>query len=139
MKFSTLAEHQIRKAEAEGQLDELKGAGQPLDLSGDGSADAIGFRIMAENGAVPREVALRKAVEAQTKRFRDAPDDATRAAERRKLAELQLRLDIEAEAIAKALSLYRGRMSETARRLGIGRSTLYRKIDKYELRKGDER
>jgi DNA-binding NtrC family response regulator len=43
--------------------------------------------------------------------------------------------DIEAEAIAQALTLYRGRMTETARRLGIGRSTLYRKIDELQLDK----
>ncbi|MEM1299754.1 MAG: helix-turn-helix domain-containing protein, partial [Pseudomonadota bacterium] len=44
-------------------------------------------------------------------------------------------LEIEAEAISRALSLYRGRMSETARRLGIGRSTLYRKIDELQIDK----
>jgi DNA-binding NtrC family response regulator len=44
-------------------------------------------------------------------------------------------LDIEGEAIARALTLYRGRMAETARRLGIGRSTLYRKIDGLQLDK----
>ncbi len=44
-------------------------------------------------------------------------------------------LEIEAEAISRALSLYRGRMSETARRLGIGRSTLYRKIDELRIDK----
>jgi DNA-binding NtrC family response regulator len=41
--------------------------------------------------------------------------------------------EIEADAIAEALRLYRGRMAEAARRLGIGRSTLYRKIDEYQL------
>lgn len=35
---------------------------------------------------------------------------------------------LEAEAIRFALAHYRGRMSEVARRLGIGRSTLYRKM-----------
>ncbi|MFK7943184.1 MAG: sigma-54-dependent transcriptional regulator [Paracoccaceae bacterium] len=44
-------------------------------------------------------------------------------------------LEIEAEAISRALSVYRGRMSETARRLGIGRSTLYRKIDELQIDK----
>jgi DNA-binding NtrC family response regulator len=44
-------------------------------------------------------------------------------------------LEIEAEAISRALSMYRGRMSETARRLGIGRSTLYRKIDELRIEK----
>jgi DNA-binding NtrC family response regulator len=36
---------------------------------------------------------------------------------------------IEAEVIRFAITHYRGQMSEVARRLGIGRSTLYRKLD----------
>ena len=36
--------------------------------------------------------------------------------------------EVEADLIRFALSRYRGRMSEVARRLGIGRSTLYRKV-----------
>jgi DNA-binding NtrC family response regulator len=36
--------------------------------------------------------------------------------------------DIEADVISLAIELYRGRMAEVARRLGIGRSTLYRKM-----------
>ena len=39
--------------------------------------------------------------------------------------------DLEAEAIRFALDHYRGQMSEMARRLGIGRSTLYRKMKEY--------
>jgi len=41
--------------------------------------------------------------------------------------------DIEAEAIRFAISHYRGQMSEIARRLCIGRSTLYRKLDSLGL------
>ena len=41
--------------------------------------------------------------------------------------------DIEAEAIRFAISHYGGRMSEVARRLHIGRSTLYRKLDSLGL------
>jgi DNA-binding NtrC family response regulator len=37
--------------------------------------------------------------------------------------------DIEADAIRFAIAHYRGHMSEVARRLRIGRSTLYRKLD----------
>ena len=48
----------------------------------------------------------------------DAPDDTLRA----QLAE------IEADVIRLAIGHYRGRMTEVARRLGIGRSTLYRKL-----------
>ena len=41
--------------------------------------------------------------------------------------------DIESEVIRFALSHYRGQMSEVARRLKIGRSTLYRKLEELEL------
>jgi DNA-binding NtrC family response regulator len=37
--------------------------------------------------------------------------------------------DIEAEVIRFAIAHYRGQMSEVARKLQIGRSTLYRKLD----------
>jgi DNA-binding NtrC family response regulator len=43
--------------------------------------------------------------------------------------ELRPLADIEAETIRFAISHYRGQMSEVARRLKIGRSTLYRKLD----------
>ncbi|MBT9382240.1 DUF1992 domain-containing protein [Pseudooceanicola sp. CBS1P-1] len=98
MKFSDMAERQILKAQAEGQLENLKGAGKPLKMEDDGSADAVGFRIMAEAGALPKEVQLRKAVEAQAAVLRATSDPAARKQEMRRLAELQLRLDIEQEA-----------------------------------------
>lgn len=41
--------------------------------------------------------------------------------------------DIEAYVIRMAIEHYAGQMSEVARRLGIGRSTLYRKIKDYKL------
>ena len=44
---------------------------------------------------------------------------------RRPLAPLE---EIEADIIRLAIGHYRGRMTEVARRLGIGRSTLYRKL-----------
>jgi DNA-binding NtrC family response regulator len=44
--------------------------------------------------------------------------------------------EIEAETIRFAISHYRGQMSEVARRLRIGRSTLYRKLDSLALDAG---
>jgi len=41
--------------------------------------------------------------------------------------------ELEAEIIRKALERYDGKMAEVARRLGIGRSTLYRKVAEYGL------
>ncbi len=40
---------------------------------------------------------------------------------------------IERDLIAFAIETYSGRMAEVARRLGVGRSTLYRKVREYEL------
>jgi len=41
--------------------------------------------------------------------------------------------DVEAMAIERAIEVYHGRMAEVARRLGIGRSTLYRKLEELNL------
>ena len=41
--------------------------------------------------------------------------------------------DMESEIIRLAISRYDGHMSEVARRLGIGRSTLYRKLKEFGL------
>jgi DNA-binding NtrC family response regulator len=46
--------------------------------------------------------------------------------------------DLEAEVIKFALVHYRGQMSEIARRLGIGRSTLYRKMKEYGLGEAED-
>jgi len=44
--------------------------------------------------------------------------------------------ELEAQAIRFAIAHYRGRMSEVARRLRIGRSTLYRKLENLGLGTG---
>ncbi|MBZ9995734.1 helix-turn-helix domain-containing protein, partial [Mesorhizobium sp. BH1-1-4] len=41
--------------------------------------------------------------------------------------------DVELEMIRLAIDHYNGQMSEVARRLGIGRSTLYRKLKEYGI------
>lgn len=46
--------------------------------------------------------------------------------------------DIEADMIRLAMSRYRGHMSEVARKLGIGRSTLYRKVNDLGLQQIQE-
>jgi DNA-binding NtrC family response regulator len=46
--------------------------------------------------------------------------------------------DVEADVIRFAIAHYRGQMSEIARRLGIGRSTLYRKMKEYGFDEGSE-
>ncbi len=41
--------------------------------------------------------------------------------------------DIERDILQYAIDYYQGHMSEVSRRLGIGRSTLYRKVREYDL------
>ncbi|MEM1130191.1 MAG: DUF1992 domain-containing protein [Pseudomonadota bacterium] len=102
MKWRDLAEHQIQKARAEGQLDDLPGAGKPLKPESGNGIVSAGFRIMAKEGVVPREIELKKAVDAQRKTLADpALDPDTRKAEMRRLADLLLRLSIEQEARRK--------------------------------------
>ena len=42
--------------------------------------------------------------------------------------------DLEREAIVHAMENNQGNLSDVARQLGIGRSTLYRKLEQYGLR-----
>ena len=105
MKFKDLAEHQIRKAQSEGQLDNLKGAGKPLPAAGDGDfAASAGFRIMAEAGALPKEIELKKAADQQRKLLQETVGHEARKVEMAKLADLELRLAIETEARRKYYS-----------------------------------
>jgi DNA-binding NtrC family response regulator len=47
--------------------------------------------------------------------------------------------EVENEMIRLAIDHYQGQMSEVARRLGIGRSTLYRKLKDMGIDPDDER
>ncbi|WP_377191427.1 DnaJ family domain-containing protein [Ruegeria meonggei] len=98
MWWRTLIENQIHKAQAGGQLDNLKGEGKPLSLRDDGNIVSAGFGIMAEAGVLPSEIVLKKAVEEQRKVFQETTDLTARKKEMCKLADLQMRLSIEQEA-----------------------------------------
>jgi DNA-binding NtrC family response regulator len=77
---------------------------------------------------VTRPDPARTALESQiTEPARPAVDAVSMDGEVRPIAE------IEEELIRFALSFYHGQMSEVARRLGIGRSTLYRKLKDYAI------
>ena len=41
--------------------------------------------------------------------------------------------ELEKEIVVHAIAHYKGQMSEVSRRLGIGRSTLYRKLTKWNI------
>lgn len=105
--WSRLAEAQIRKAEAEGQLRGLAGEGKPLPMRpGDAlvdAGDAVGFRIMAEAGALPKEIALKAALDAARADWQAAGDPAEKKRLMARIADLQLRHEIARDARRKFL------------------------------------
>ena len=99
-----LTEARIAKARAQGQFEDLRGAGKPLNLlPGDAFLDtgtAVGHRIMAEAGALPEEIVLKRKVDAARVALSEATGAARKAA-MRELADLGLKLAIAQEARRK--------------------------------------
>lgn len=100
--LNRLAERQIAKARAKGELQGLKGEGEPLpDHPGDAyisAGDAIGFRIMAEAGVLPEEITLKKQAAAQRAHLATLTDAAERKVAMAELARLEMRQAIAEEA-----------------------------------------
>jgi hypothetical protein len=103
MRFDKLAEYQIRKAKSEGQLDGLKGEGEPLKLvpSGTDAAEAAGFRLMADAGVLPREMELKKAADALREQIAATQNAELRKVLMAELGQIEMRRAIEAEARRK--------------------------------------
>ena len=103
-----LTESQIRKAQAEGKLDHLEGEGKPLPhRPGDAFIDpgtAIGHRIMAEHGALPDEIRLKKDLAAARAAWRAATDPAEKKRLMAEIARIELAHNIAAEARRKFLA-----------------------------------
>ena len=105
--LSRLVERRILASRAKGELEGLEGEGKPLpDRPGDAFADpglAAGFRIMAEAGALPEEIRLKKRIEAARAGLAGMTDPAARRAAEREIADLTMRLAMAEEARRKFL------------------------------------
>ena len=94
-----IAERMMLKARAEGKLTGLEGEGRPLpDRPIETDSTAAGFRIMAQAGALPPEIVLKKQVIAARARLSDMPEGPERAALLAEIARLQMRQAIAEEA-----------------------------------------
>ncbi|QTL02747.1 response regulator [Aquabacter sp. L1I39] len=94
-------------------------------------AGALRLKVALDNAmalAAARRAAASNVVTLPVARpaVEEEPADALSLTDRQ--GHVRALVQIEAEAIRAAVSLYGGRMSEVARRLGIGRSTLYRRM-----------
>lgn len=101
-RLSQLTESQIAKAQAEGQFDNLAGAGKPLpERKGEAFQDPgyeIGIRAMAEAGIVPEEIQYKKWLHEAYKRYRDAQGDEAKKAIMKEISDLNLSYEIAREA-----------------------------------------
>ncbi len=100
-----LIERQIQKARLEGKLDGLQGEGKPLpdhpEEAFTSTADAVGFRIMAEAGVVPEEIQIKKLITAQRAHLNSLTDQTARKEAMDQLAKLETRYGIATEARKK--------------------------------------
>ena len=100
--LSRLAERRMQAARLKGQLQGLAGEGQPLpDRTGDAfvsPGDAVGFRIMAEAGALPEEITLKKQAQVLREKLATLTDEMERKAALADLARLEMRQAMAEEA-----------------------------------------
>ncbi len=92
-------------ARAEGQLEGLAGEGKPLPNRPEAAmidaGEAVGYRIMAEHGALPEEVALAKTLQAAKATYAALEDVTQKKTAMAQIADLEMRLSIAREARKK--------------------------------------
>ena len=94
--FEWIAEQRIEDAIARGELDNLPGAGRPLDLDEDLLVPAdvrMAYRILRNAGFVPPELAERRQAATLRTLIAVAADEAERRRACGRLALLELRLE----------------------------------------------
>jgi hypothetical protein len=100
--FERLAERRMLKARAEGKLSGLEGEGAPLPDRPEAAfvdpGEAVGYRIMAEHGALPEEITLKKQVDEAKARYAAAASGDDRRRAMAELAEAEMKLAIAVEA-----------------------------------------
>lgn len=105
--WARLAEDRIRAAEAKGELRGLAGEGKPLPHRPEDAlidtGTAVGHRIMAEAGALPEEIVLRKRLAAARKAWQAARGTDGEKPAMAEIAEISQRLAIAVEARKKFL------------------------------------
>ncbi len=100
--FGKLVERQIKKAQAEGQLEGLDGEGAPLpDRSTEAQTDpalAAGHRIMAQAGVLPEEFDIKKELDAAQASYATLTNPEDRKAAMAKIADLEMRYNMARDA-----------------------------------------
>lgn len=93
--FEKIAEQRILDAIARGELDNLPGAGAPLDLDDDALVPPemrLAYRVLKNAGYVPEEVRLRREIADLESVLREPADDPAQRRSLKRLALLRTRL-----------------------------------------------
>ena len=98
--LETLIDQIVAKAAREGEFDDLPGAGKPLPAVDD-PKNAVMSRMMKEAGAKPEVVTLRERIGAVQSRLKELPAGEARTDAMAELADLQMRLSLEMEAMRR--------------------------------------
>jgi hypothetical protein len=94
--FDIIAEQRIAEAIANGELDDLPGAGRPLDLDDDRLVAPelrMAYRILKNAGLVPPELEARREAATLRSRVASAADEAERRRALARLAVLEMLLE----------------------------------------------
>jgi len=97
MSFSRIAENRIREAIAQGEFENLPGAGQPLDLEEYFSAPEdlrMAYSILRSAKCVPAEVELLNEVSRLERAISGTPDHAARQSLQRALTDRRTQLAV---------------------------------------------
>lgn len=98
--LDSLIDQIVSGAAAKGELDDLPGQGKPLPHL-DNPADPLMARMMSEAKAKPLIVTLKEQIAASQARLSGLTDPDARKAEMKVMSDLQTRLAIEMESIAR--------------------------------------
>lgn len=96
----SLIDQIVQNADRNGAFDNLPGAGEPL-AQRENPRDAVLDRLMTEAGAKPMVLVLKESIAASKARLAPLSDEAARKAEMKILADLELRLALELEALRR--------------------------------------
>lgn len=120
--FTDYIEEQIRDAQERGLFDNLRGAGQPLNLESNPYAGdkALGYSLLKSNGYAPAEVELAKEVRQRQERLeaqRAALSQRGRELRRRRVAPFASEKRAYNNAVTKALTAYEAQLRELNRKI----------------------
>ena len=99
MMFPTLVDAAFKRAQDNGDLDDLPGAGRPIDPSAL-TADPFAH-VYRESGAQTPLSAVREKIDNARQRLCGAPGPAERRAAQREIATLEAQLGVEMEALGR--------------------------------------